>query len=120
MRSTQLVHRFVDSSNRLQPPSKLKLGTDAFSRLTELQLNGTLMSWQSIMDVITLMPHLQRLDSGYNHLQNLLSVPQGGPEPHLTSLNFDSNQLSDWAETCQALTSFPKCFSYRLESYPFR
>ena len=107
-RATHLVHHFIDSNNRLQPPSSLKLGTDAFSRLTELQLNGTLMSWQAIMEVLALMPRLQRLESGYNRLQNLTSLPQDNPEPVLTTLNFDTNQFCNWAETCQALVSFPK------------
>ena len=118
MRAIHLVHHFVGSNNRLQPPFNLKLGTDAFSRLIELQLNGTLMSWQAIMDVIALMPRLQRLESGYNRLQNLSPVPQDSPEPVLTTLNFDSNQLSNWAETCQALVTFPKC-SYHPSLCPF-
>jgi len=118
MRATHLVYWFVVSNNRLQPPSNLKLGRDAFSRLTELQLNGTLMSWQAIMDVVALMPRLQRLESGYNRFQSLSSLSQDHPEPGLTTLNFDSNQLYDWTETCQALVSFPKC-SYSLKFWPF-
>jgi len=76
------------------------------------------MSWQVIMDVVALMPRLQRLESGYNRLQSLSSPPPDHPEPALTTLNFDTNQLSDWAETCQALASFPKCL-YRLNLCPF-
>jgi Leucine-rich repeat (LRR) protein len=87
----------------------LELGSDAFSRLTELQLNGTLMSWQAIMDVVALMPRLQRLESGYNRLQDLSPSRQSHPEPVITTLNLDSNQLSDWVETCRALASFRKC-----------
>lgn len=109
VRYTHTIHRLRVSNNRLQPPSDLKLGRDAFSRLTELQLNGTLMSWQAIMDVVALMPRLQRLESGYNRLQTLSSLPQNHPEPVITTLNLDSNQLSDWTETCQALVSFHKC-----------
>lgn len=117
-RARHLVHRLVGSNNRLQPPSNLKFGTDAFSRLTELQLNGTLMSWQAIMDVIALVPRLQRLESGYNCLQNLSSVLQDNSQSVLTTLNFDSNQLSNWVETCQALVPFPKCL-YHLYLSPF-
>jgi len=119
IRATHLVYWFVVSNNRLQPPSNLKLGKDAFSRLTELQLNGTLMSWQAIMDVVALMPRLQRLESGYNRFQSLSSLSQDHPEPVLTTLNFDSNQLYDWTETCQALVSFPKLVRLGLSSNPF-
>ena len=76
------------------------------------------MSWQAIMDVVAVMPRLQRLESGYNRLQSLSSPPPDYLEPALTTLNFDTNQLSDWAETCQALASFPKCL-YHLKSRPF-
>lgn len=108
--STRVVYRFVASNNRLQPPSNLKLGRDAFSCLIELQLNGTLMSWQVIMDVVALMPRLQRLESGYNRLQSLSSPLPNHTAPALATLNFDTNQLADWAETCHALASLPKCF----------
>ena len=76
------------------------------------------MSWQAIMGVVALMPRLQWLELGYNRLQNLSSPPDH-PEPALTTLNFDTNQLSDWAETCQALASFPK-WLYRLKLCPLR
>jgi Leucine-rich repeat (LRR) protein len=97
----------------------LKLGRDAFSHLTELQLNGTLLTWQAITDVVCLMPRLQRLESGYNRLQYLPSLPQNHPEIVITTLNLDSNQLSDWVETCQALVSFQK-YSYHLKLCPLR
>jgi hypothetical protein len=109
-----IIHRLGVSNNRLQPLSNLKLGRDAFSRLRELQLNGTLISWQAIMDVVALMPRLQRLESGYNRLQNLSHLPQNHPAPAIATLNLDSNQLFNWAETCQALVSFHKC-SYHLK-----
>lgn len=114
MRLTHPVHRLGVSNNRFQPLSNLRLGRDAFSHLIELQLNGTLMTWQAIMDVICLMPCLGRLELGYNRLQSLFSLPQNHPELVITTLNFDSNQLSDWVETCQALVSFHK-YSYHLE-----
>ena len=117
MRLTHNAHCLGVSNNRLQPLSNLKLGKDAFSHLTELQLNGTLMTWQAIMSVVSLMPRLQRLESGYNRLQYLSPLPQNHPEFVITTLNFDSNQLSDWVETCQALLSFHK-YSYFLKLCP--
>ncbi len=108
MCATHTIHCLGVSNNRLQPPSISKLGRDAFSHLTELQLNGTLMSWQAIMGVVTLMPRLQRLESGYNRLLNLSSSPQNHPEPVITTLNLDSNHLFNWAETCRELVSFHK------------
>ncbi|KAH9966518.1 hypothetical protein BC827DRAFT_672440 [Russula dissimulans] len=78
------------------------------------------MGWQAIMDVVALMPRLQRLESGYNRLQSLSSLPQGHPEDvGLTTLNFDGNQLSNWAETCEALVSFPKLVRLVLSSNSF-
>lgn len=118
MRLTHTVHRLGVSNNRLQPLSNLKLGRDAFSHLTELQLNGTLMTWQAIMGVVCLMPRLQQLESGYNRLQ-YLSLPQNRPELVVNTLNLDSNQLSNWVETCQALVSFHK-YSYHLKLCPLR
>ncbi len=117
MRLTHTVHCLGVSNNRLQPLSNLKLGSDAFSHLTELQLNGTLMTWQAIMGVVCLMPRLQRLESGYNRLQYMSSSPQNHPELVITTLNLDSNQLSNWVETCQAVVSFHK-YSYRLKLCP--
>jgi len=119
MRLTDTVHRLGVSNNRLQPLSNLKLGRDAFSHLTELQLNGTLMTWQAIMGVVCLMPRLQRVESGYNRLQSLSSLPQNHPELDIATLNLDSNQLSNWVETCQALVSFHK-YSYHLTLCPLR
>jgi hypothetical protein len=117
MRLTHTVHRLDLSNNRLQPLSNLKLGSDAFSHLTELQLNGTLMTWQAIMGVVCLMPRLQRLESGHNRLQYLSPLPQNHPELAITTLNLDSNQLSNWVETCQALVFFYK-YSYHLTLCP--
>jgi hypothetical protein len=119
MRLAHTVHRLGVSNNRLQPRSNLKLGRDAFSHLTELQLNATLMTWQAIMGVVCQMPRLQRLESGYNRLQYLSSLPQNHPEFVITTLNLDSNQLSNWFETCQALVSFHK-YSYHLTLCPLR
>ena len=119
MQLTHTVHRLGVSNNRLQPLSNLELGRDAFSHLTELQLNGTLMTWQAITGVVCLMPRLQRLESGYNRLQYLSSLPQNHPELDITTLNIDSNQLSNWVETCQALVAFHK-YSYYLKRCPLR
>lgn len=113
------LERLSLNNNRLRPPSDSKLVMGAFSRLTELQLNGTLMAWQAIMDVIALMPRLNRLESGYNRLQALTSLPPGLPAPAVTTINLDCNQLSGWAETFQALSPFPKLVRLILSSNLF-
>lgn len=110
------LERLSLNNNRLQPLSNLKLGRDAFSHLSELQLNGTLMTWQAITGVVCLMPRLQRLESGYNRLQYLSSLPQNHPELAITTLNLDSNELSDWVEMSQALVSFHKLVRLILSS----
>lgn|SRR6266702_1770619 len=108
------IHFRPISNNRLRPPSDLKLVTDAFAGLTELQLNGTLMTWQAILDVIALMPRLNRLESGYNRLQALTPPPPRHTVPAVTTINLDCNQLSRWAETFQALSPFRR-YSHHLD-----
>lgn len=113
------LERLALNNNRLRPPSDLKFVTDAFSRLTELQLNGTLMAWQAVMDVIALMPRLNQLESGYNRLQALISLPPKHPVLAVTTINLDCNQLSCWAETLQALSPFQKLARLVLSSNLF-
>ncbi|KAH9060015.1 hypothetical protein EDB87DRAFT_1618027 [Lactarius vividus] len=113
------LERLALNNNRLRPPSDLKLVTDAFSCIVELQLNATLMTWQAILDVITLMPRLDRLESGYNRLEALTPLPPRHPVPAVTTINLDCNQLSSWAETFQALSPFQKLVRLILSSNLF-
>ena len=77
------------------------------------------MTWQAIMSVIYLMPRLQRLESGYNRLRYLSPLPQNHPEFVITTLNLDSNPLSNWVETCQALVSFHRFAHFILNRVHF-
>ncbi|KAH9180398.1 hypothetical protein EDB89DRAFT_2238261 [Lactarius sanguifluus] len=113
------LERLALNNNRLWPPSDLKLVTDAFSCIVELQLNATFMTWQAILDVITLMPRLDRLESGYNRLRALTPLPPRHPVPAVTTINLDCNQLSGWAETFQALSPFQKLVRLILSSNLF-
>ncbi|KAI0032818.1 hypothetical protein K488DRAFT_49021 [Vararia minispora EC-137] len=100
------LERLVLNNNRFQPFSTSDLNTQLFQRLTELQLSGTLMSWQAMLDVIARMPALKHLEMGYNRLSTLDSDQSGGPEgTGLELINFDSNQLSHWDGICHSLRS---------------
>ena len=83
---------------------------NAFNSLTELQLNGTLMTWLEMQTVIASMPNLRLVEMGYNKLATLSS-----PDDRLSDnkvlrvINLDSNMLSDWVHVCTSL--------YRYTSY---
>ncbi|KAI0306717.1 hypothetical protein B0F90DRAFT_1623181 [Multifurca ochricompacta] len=114
------LERLGLNNNRLRPLSNMKLRTNAFLHLTELQLNGTLMAWQAIVDIVALVPNLKHLEAGYNRLQSLTLHYPGPMKLAPTIINLDCNQLSDWAETCQALLPFQKLDRLILSSNSFK
>lgn len=86
----------------------------AFSNLKELQINATLTTWANVRLLTSYMPRLQLLETGYNQLRHLLTNgdidARDGPghSSHLAVINFDSNELTDWCATCEALRPFVK------------
>ncbi|KAH7923561.1 hypothetical protein BV22DRAFT_1092713 [Leucogyrophana mollusca] len=79
----------------------------AFSRLTELQLSSTMMTWEELTIVTAFMPKLQLVEFGYNHLSHISSSKP--PQETVTAikvLNLDGNELGDWLHLCEALECY--------------
>ncbi|THH19470.1 hypothetical protein EW146_g1699 [Bondarzewia mesenterica] len=103
-----VLERLALNNNRLQPLESSALAQHAFQHITELQLNATLLTWQAVLNVLSLIPALHQLEFGYNRLTSLASEKY--PETSSSSLellNLDSNDLADWIDICQALQNFP-------------
>ncbi|EGN95650.1 hypothetical protein SERLA73DRAFT_60351 [Serpula lacrymans var. lacrymans S7.3] len=98
-----LLERLALNRNRFTP-LKNCLNPSNFLKLTELQLNGTMMTWEELTSVIAFMPKLRIVEMGYNTLSHL-SSRQSLPAVHagLEVINFDSNELVDWSHLCHAL-----------------
>lgn len=83
----------------------------AFKHVKELQISATLTTWSDMRLLVSCMPQLQLLEAGYNGLFQLVIDHQEATSrdliaPGLNVINFDSNQLTDWTSTCEALRSF--------------
>ena len=84
----------------------------AFRNLKELQICATLTSWANVLLLAGYMPSLQVMEAGYNQYIKLSidsdgTVAQNVPSNFtLSTINFDSNQLTDWTSTCEALRPF--------------
>lgn len=100
MNESQSVHP-MNSRNRFFPLDH-ELPILAFSRLRELQLNSTLISWAEFRDTARFMTSLQSVELGYNNLGSL-SAPSSATLPGLLSLNFEGNLLDDWIQTAESL-----------------
>lgn len=113
-----LSHHCCDgSNNRLQSFQSSIHAGQAFRNLTELQLNATLITWQTALNVIAFMPKLKHLELGYNRLSGLSSTeyPQGS-FASLELLNLDGNDLMDWGDICRALRPFTRFTSHSTPS----
>ncbi|KAH9901505.1 hypothetical protein C8Q73DRAFT_678068 [Cubamyces lactineus] len=97
------------NQNRLRPPQLLRPDTAAFRRLEDLQLNGTLTTWDEFRTVLIFLPSLRTVELGYNRLQNLVteqdSQNRGEPNTTLHSINLDSNSLENFGDMCCAMRS---------------
>lgn len=115
-----LINTFLwFSRNRLQYSSSSELLKTAFPSLTVLQLNGTLMTWQESLCVVSTMPNLQVLEMGYNHLSRL-SQDTDDPVsviPAIQTVNLDNNNCNDWPHV---FASLKKLNSYVLNPYLMR
>lgn len=87
--------------------------SQALAKIKELQLSSTLTTWHNIRVLVANMPSLRLLEVGYNQLRSLAlsadDTAQITPHLNMEVINLDSNDLSDWKETCIALQAFPKC-----------
>lgn len=81
---------------------------NAFRNLTELQLNGTLITWHEMQTVLTSMPKIQLIELGYNQLTFLSTADDYSPhDGALQVINLDSNTCSDWVHVCKSLHQYP-------------
>ncbi|KAI0273469.1 hypothetical protein BC834DRAFT_990854 [Gloeopeniophorella convolvens] len=114
------LERLALNNNRLQPPSYPEVLSGAFSCLTELQLNATLVTWEAALNIVTLIPDLKHLELGYNRLEKLTYSILDLTESVITTLNFDGNQLSDWVGSNRALMPFQRLTRLILSSNPIK
>ncbi|EKM55323.1 uncharacterized protein PHACADRAFT_173426 [Phanerochaete carnosa HHB-10118-sp] len=99
------------NDNRLAMPSfSTPRFSEAFSKIKELQISSTLTRWSETMHLVSCMPSLCILETGYNRLERL-AITDGAPQTHaehstLRAINFDGNSLHSWSDICSALASF--------------
>ena len=96
------------SRNILTSPIDIPSSGASFGALVDLELNGTLLPWESIQALISLMPRLEHLEAGFNEYYPQALSPNSPPHSSLKSLNLDNNQLQDWWVTARAFNSFPR------------
>ncbi|KAK0463664.1 uncharacterized protein EV420DRAFT_1618636 [Desarmillaria tabescens] len=98
--------RLVLNRNRLDSPRDTAKMSPAFMRVTDLQLNDTLTSWNQLLEIIRFMPRLQQVEMGYNRLKRLSKgLGTVSPTATIQSINLDSNSLSDWIHIMESLGS---------------
>jgi hypothetical protein len=96
-------NRFADVS-----PTTLPL-PNAFSRLLDLRVDGTLISWDEIVLLSDAFPNLENLQMGSNNLRRL----DGGQTNRknclskLKVLNLEGNALSDWDDIWSSMEECP-------------
>ncbi|TFY62943.1 hypothetical protein EVJ58_g3536 [Rhodofomes roseus] len=107
--SRRPVLRLALNQNRLCPPTEHDRALAAFRNVYELQLNTTLTTWDDMQHIIRYMPALRTIEMGYNRIHTL----SGGRDAiasrshlRLEEINLDSNSLSSWPETCEALRPY--------------
>jgi hypothetical protein len=92
----------------------------AFTGLTELQLNGTLMTWLDMQAAIADMPNLRLVEMGYNRLASLSTPDAYFPDNRaLQVINLDSNVCSEWVHVCNSLHQYVSyVFSLDIQLFP--
>ncbi|KAF8077772.1 hypothetical protein FPV67DRAFT_1402566 [Lyophyllum atratum] len=103
-----ILQRLGLNRNRLQPVTNCAAMETAFLRLTELQLNGTMLTWLEMQTAIAAMPNLRILEMGYNRLTHLQIPGAKYPPPNNTVqvINLDSNACSDWVHIWKSLNHY--------------
>ncbi|KAG2146862.1 uncharacterized protein EDB93DRAFT_1147758 [Suillus bovinus] len=96
------LERLALNRNRLTPPTS-HLPASAWLRLSELQLNGTWVSWEEFTSIAIRMPQLRIAELGYNGLTSLSHAKISTVLSRIEILNFDSNKLDDWQHISEAL-----------------
>ncbi|KIK58192.1 hypothetical protein GYMLUDRAFT_1006380 [Collybiopsis luxurians FD-317 M1] len=81
--------------------------SSAFLNLTDLQLNGTFISWQALHQVTSFMPNLLSVELGHNGLCFLEpGNPNIGADSLISSINLEGNQCREWTRICQSMNLY--------------
>jgi hypothetical protein len=100
-----LLHfnRFADLS-----PSSMPL-PNAFSRLRDLRIDGTLLKWQDVLRLADALPSLESLQMGSNGVSRLngSGTLSTGRLNKLKVLNLEGNHLSDWNDVWPSMEACP-------------
>lgn len=79
----------------------------AFQGLTDLQLNGTMTSWQEMQRVTAMMPNLRLVEMGYNRLERLCDPDNPANNNNtIQTINLDTNECRDWVHLCRTLEQY--------------
>lgn len=79
----------------------------SFLCLTELQMNGTLVTWREMQIITAFMPQLRSVEMGYNQIDNLSSDPDTTlSNSSIQVINLDNNLCSDWVQICSSLQPY--------------
>ncbi|KIK98080.1 hypothetical protein PAXRUDRAFT_824262 [Paxillus rubicundulus Ve08.2h10] len=95
------LERLALNRNRFLPLES-ELPTSAFLHLCELQLNGTLITWEEFRRIANFMTSLRSVELGYNRLKSLSAKSPWTIA--LQSLNLDGNLLDDWTQIAISLS----------------
>ncbi|KAJ3787316.1 hypothetical protein GGU10DRAFT_374062 [Lentinula aff. detonsa] len=97
----------LPSRNRFAevPLDTLKI-TNSFQSLTDLQLNGCLMSWRQIQHVTSFMPKLVSVELGSNQLCELEYDDIPNPHSSIRNINLEGNKCKDWTCICRSLCTY--------------
>ncbi|KAF9469222.1 CAP Gly-rich domain-containing protein [Collybia nuda] len=101
------LQRLALNRNRLQPTTNPAFMQSAFMTLTQVQLNGTMMTWAEMQEVTAYMPGLHLVEMGYNGLVRLQSSTLSAPlNTTIEVLNLDSNLCSEWGHIYNSLLHY--------------
>lgn len=79
----------------------------SFLSLTDLQLNGTLISWREMQEVTSFMPKLLSVELGRNGFCELEpGEPIISTGSSIRNINLESNQCKDWTRICGSLSVY--------------
>lgn len=79
----------------------------AFANLTELQLNGTMMSWSEMQNATAKMHKLEIIEFGYNSLTRLHTGDDILPvNKTVRVINLDSNACSNWVHITESIRHY--------------
>ncbi|KAF8823821.1 hypothetical protein HHX47_DHR9000491 [Lentinula edodes] len=101
------AEQFVVSRNRFTEMTldRSKMST-SFQSLTELQLNGSLISWCEMQQVTSFMPRLVSVELGSNRLcESEFSAPVI-THSQIRNINLEGNKCKVWIRICQSLSAY--------------